>query len=699
MALKKNSPSKVADPEGDKAFLKEALEKKNDPVKELAKHVAKVWRRNQKDFKPVRKEMVKCLRRVKGEYDPQKLRMIKAFKGSEAYLRSGEQKARAAESWLKDIYRAEKDIPWGIEPTAVPDLPEKTRKTVEEQARAMAQVFEQQMMEAQGMIDPAQVAEMIQMYYEQSLDREVKRLEKEAKKRCDRASKQIRDQNQEGGWNQAFDDFLYWLVRVKFSVIKGPVLTKTTKMEWQATETGAYELTPQDVLANTVYCVSPFNFFPQKDMIDINDGDVIEVHELTRQGIADLIGVPGYSEKEIQMVLKKLDSGDMKGRWFEIEDDTTVKSVLRDKLHKYDSKPTTQESKDDRDDIILAQELTGSVSGKLLKDWGMEGNLEDSTMYQCNCWKIGDHVIKAILNADPAGRKAYHVTSWAKNPQWIIGEGLIEFGAVIEDCINAVLRALINNIAIASGPMSEINGDRVDSTIPIYPWRQIVSSTLQMSGNEGPAVNYYQPNMHANELMQALEFFFKVLDNMTVPAYAQGAAQSGVTAGTATVFTQLLAAASRSIKAVVANIDNDVISPFIQMCYERNMQNADDPSVMGDARAVAKGVQGLLAKEQAAQRKVEFLQIALTPTLAQILGPKNLGALAAQIAKSGDIDLPDMDRLDGSAELDAMVQNLINAQAGVDVNQMNGQTSAGGGAPNKPQGMNPDGSKAGVVNG
>jgi hypothetical protein len=39
------------------------------------------------------------------------------------------------------------------------------------------------------------------------------------------------------------------------------------------------------------------------------------------------------------------------------------------------------------------------------------------------------------------------------------------------------------------------------------------------------------------------------------------------------------------------------------------------------------------------------------------------------------------------------------AQAGVDINQVLGQVSNGGGAPTSPQGMNVDGSKAGVVNG
>ncbi|MTV59169.1 hypothetical protein GM547_14085, partial [Streptococcus pneumoniae] len=74
---------------------------------------------------------------------------------------------------------------------------------------------------------------------------------------------------------------------------------------------------------------------------------------------------------------------------------------------------------------------------------------------------------------------------------------------------------------------------------------------------------------------------------MTVPAYAQGASQSGVTAGTATVFTQLLAAASRSIKAVVANIDDDIVVPYTQMCYDYNMKFTNDNTIKGDAHVVA----------------------------------------------------------------------------------------------------------------
>jgi hypothetical protein len=553
---------------------------------------------------------------------------------------------------------------------------------------------EQQLLASGQIIDPQQISRMMNEYYQENLDKAKKDLQKEAKERCKRAELLIRDQNQEGGWNNAFKEFLFYFIRLKAGIIKGPVLTKKKKQTWVASEQG-YVLETTDTLVTDVYCVSPFNFFPSKGMRTINDGDVIEIHELSKQAIADLIDVPGYSNDEIRAVLDKYAKGSLKGKWFTIEDETAVKQVTKEKNLTHQTHPPTQNNADLSSDLILAQEFWGTVPGKLLVEWGIEGNIDPAVQYQTNCWKIGDHVIKAVINPDNLGRKPYHVSSWAKNPEWIWGEGLFDIAAPIEDALNAITRALINNIAIASGPMCEIDKDRVDNKSPIYPWRQIESTSMQMK-NEGPAVVYYQPQMHAGELIAAWQFFGKLLDEMTVPAYAQGASQSGVTAGTATVFTQLLAAASRSIKAVVANIDDDILTPYLQMCYDYIMKFTEDDTVKGDARIVAKGVAGLLAKEQQAQRKVEFLQVTANPLFSQILGEKNLGSMLAQIAKSNDIELPDMDRLEGSDTVSALVQQMLMSQAGVDVNQMTGQIGAGG-SPTSPQGLRQDGAPAGKV--
>ena len=704
MVLPIVTPNTQPDPQGDMAFLHENIVKpqlENLVVKKLATHIGKIWQQNQRDNKQVRTEMISALRRSRGEYEPMKLAAIRKFMGSEAYFRSAENKARSADSWVKDIYRGDTDLPWSLEPTALPDLPEETRQMIIQQTQQQASVIEQEILATGLMPDPLEVSRLMQKYYEEQLDKEQDNLRKTAEDKCKRAADAIRDQNQEGGWNDAFKEFLYYFIRLKAGIIKGPILTKKKKQSWQPTPGGGYELTTTDALVHDVYCVSPFNFFPSKGMKNINDGDVIEVHELSKQAIADLIGVPGYSDEEVRLVIDKYSSGSLKAKWFTIEDETAVKQVTKEKNYQNQTSPLTQNSTDLASETILAQEFYGTVSGSLLIEWGIEGEVDPQSQYQVNCWKIGDHVIKAVLNPDTLGRKPYHVSSWAKNPEWIWGEGLLEFAAPIEDAMNAIIRSMINNAAIASGPMVEEDKDRIEENTPIYPWRKIRSTSNQMK-NDGPAVNYYQPQMHLQELISAWQFLSKVLDEMTVPAYAQGASQSGVTAGTATVFTQLLAAATRSIKAVVANLDDDIFTPYIQMSYDYLMKFSDDESIKGDARVVAKGVSGLLAKEQQSHQKIELLQMVSNPAYMQVLGAKNIGALLAQIIKGQDIELPDLDRLDGDEHADQIIQQILMSQAGVqahteDPNNMNGQAASGGGGIQQAQGELANGEKAGVA--
>ena len=681
----------------DERFLENAL-KKTQPevITKLSAHIDKRWLQNKEDCKQTRLEMVKQLRRARGEYDPVKLANIRAFKGSEVYLRVAENKCRSAYSWITDIYRGGEDLPWSLEPTALPTLPDETKTMLEQEIMKQGIILQQQMLinsRTSGQpYDANAVATMMNDWHKAAEKKAMDELNKDAKRKCDSAALLIRDQNQEGGWNDAFKNFLWYFIRVKAGIIKGPTLTKKPKQEWKPDGFGGFSLQTTEQLINDVYCVSPFNFFPSKGMCTVNDGDIIEIHELSHQALSDLIGVPGYSDDELNLVLAEIHSKKLPGKWITMDDETLINQVEREK-NLYSSPNTAITTDNKHYTKIQAQEFWGTVSGRMLKDWGLKGEIDINAQYQANCWKIGTHVIKAVINPDNLGRKPYHVSSWSKTPSWIWGEGLLEFAEPIEDILNSITRALQNNIAIASGPQVEINVDRCDDKTPIYPWKRWESTSAQLK--EGAAIQFWQPQMHTQELTQTWEFFSKVLDEMTVPAYAQGASQSGVTAGTATVFTQLLAAASRSIKAVVANIDDDIITPYIQMCYDYNMKFGKDNDTKGDANVVAKGVSGLLAKEQEAQRKVEFLQVIANPTFTQILGTKNIGAILGQIAKSNSIKLPDMDRLDGDASIESIIQQMTQAQAGVDPNQQNGQMANGGGEPTQPQQTLGDGSPSG----
>lgn len=677
------------------AQLEAEVKKKELVIDSLSKHVSMVWRRAKEANKDVRHEMVLALQQCKGRYADQKLSAIRAFKGSEHFIRNAENKARAAESWIKDIYRGDVTLPWELEPTPVADLPEATMNDIISQVKARASelVMQQEQVFAQTgtmVPDEAIAQELNEMQFE-LIDKAVQEHQKEAVERCRRAAKTIRDQNEESGWNKAFKDFLWYFTRLKAGIIKGPILSKKKKQVWKKDELiGEFTLTTEDTLIPDVYSVSPFNFYPAAGVIDPNDGDIIEVHELTKQSIADLIGVPGYSEERIRAVLSGIEDGSIKEKWIERDDEEVVNRVEKSvRQQQHQTSITTPTKK------VQALELWGTVPGKYLLEWGIEGDIDPEKQYQVNCWKIGEHVIKAVINPDNLGRKPYHVTSWAKNPSWIWGEGLVEFIQALEEICNAIVRALVNNIGIASGPQVEVNKDRCDDKSPLYPWKRWETTSAQMK--EGKAIEFYQPQMQAESLINAYQFFSRLMDEHSVPAYAQGASQSGVTAGTATVFTQLLAAASRAIKAVVANIDDDIITPYISMCYDYNMRFSTDPSIKGDARVVARGVAGLLAREQAANRKTEFLNVTANPQFAQILGTKNIAYLLTEIAKANDLNLPDEDHFEKVAEI--LDQQAIASMLGpqmMDGGDVNGQISAGG-TPPKSASLRPDGEKMGTA--
>ena len=646
---------------------------KQNLADKLGKHIHKVWLKNREDNKNPRRAIMEALRQCRGEYAPEKLAGIRAFKGSEHFIRNAENKSRAADSWIKDIYRGDNVLPWILEPTSVPDLPEETMQTIIRDVEARSAEIIRAIEQDGAVLTQEMISKQLSHYKSLLEDKAVEALTKEAKDRAKRAEKAIRDQNEEGGWNKAFKDFLWYFIRTKAGIIKGPILTKKPKTKWELQEDGTYKYISEDVLITEVYNVSPFNFYPAAGISTVNDGDIIEIQELSKQSISDMIGVPGYSDEKIRAVLLSLASGELKPKWIKIDDEEDIKKVEKDK------NAVSLNSSDT--ELVQAMEFWGSVSGKLLIDWGVEGEVDPAAQYQANCWKIGDFVIKAIINPDELGEKPYFCSSWCKNPAWIWGEGLPDIIKDVEEICNAIVRALVNNVGIASGPQVEQNTDRCEDDTPLHPWKRWKSTNAQMK--EAPALNFYSPQMHAGELIQVYAFFSNLLDELSVPAYAQGASQSGVTAGTATVFTQLLAAASRSIKAVVANIDDDIITPYITRCYRHLMKYSDDPAIKGDARIVAKGVAGLLAREQSATRKNEYLATVANPAFMQILGNKNIGHILKEIAQANNIYLPDEDVLDRGGEPMVAPDQNINGQAG------------NGGTPPKPQELLPNGEPAG----
>lgn len=622
----------------------------------LAGYITKCWSSAQRAKIPIENQMLKNQRMRSGIYEADRLAAIREMGGSETYVLLTATQCRAAESWINDIMRPIGDRPWTISPTTMPDIsPE-----LENQVRSeVAEVFSAVLARAQEfsmMVDETKLRAEIRNYTEDERDRVLKNLQEEALERSERMTLKIDDQLQEGGWHSSFWTAISDAVTLKAGILKGPVIRRQKVKKWVQGPQGwivdaQYQLVPE------FERVSPFDLYPAPDARHPDDGYLIERHKLTRSELISMIGVPGYSEENIRKALQEFGTSGS-NRMLSIDS-------ARAMVEFGSTESLTNSEK------IEALEFWGSVQGRMLKEWGMTGDIDDDLEYEVNAWLIGSFVIRAILNPDKLGKKPYSVDSYERVTGSFWGRGVPELMSDVQDVCNAVARAIVNNAAFSSGPMMEINSERVqENGKESYPWKVFQATNQQMS--EAPAVRFYQPNIVVAPLLQVFEFFSAMAENQTgIPRWAYGNTDIGGAGSTSSGLSMLMTHASRGIKEVITHIDH-MVCGVIERVYDYNMTYSDDETIKGDCRVVARGSSSLLAKEQKLTRRTEFLAATgSNPTDIQLLGLENRAKMLVQQAK--DLDL----EVDVPEELEETIQQLAQ------------QFMASGGMPQMPKGQAP----------
>ena len=196
----------------------------------------------------------------------------------------------------------------------------------------------------------------------------------------------ITDQFAQGGWGESFNDFITDLVTYPCAFIKGPIVRRQRKLSYVKDEEGKTSVQADEIIAPEFERVDPFRMYPEPGVTNINDGYMFEHHPLSRIDLSDLIGVPGYDDDAIRKVL---DIGN--GQSWINEDVELAKDEEERKFHAF-NRPT---------EVFDALEFWGKVSGKMLKEWGLEEEAEEmdeAREYDTNVWIVGNYVIKAVLN-------------------------------------------------------------------------------------------------------------------------------------------------------------------------------------------------------------------------------------------------------------------------------------------------------------
>jgi len=649
-----------------------------DYIQGLASHVRKRWEVAKDGRSDLEERMLQCVRQRNGDYDPQTQAEIESQGGSDIFVQLTSVKCRAATSWLRDtLLGTGSDKPWSMDSSPEPDLPIEVTQGLEAK---LSQELMLAMQSTGAMPTEEDLADIARKMQDEAMELN----KEEAEKRVGRMERKMEDQLLEGGWYEAFNEFIEDIVTFPFAALKGPVKRRRKVMKWEDNK-----LVPAEVIRNEWERVDPFNLYWAPWAWDVNDGFVIERHRMTSENLQSLLDVPGYNNDAIRTVLADFGSGGL-DEWLWVD---SARATA-------EGKNTTEAT--NTDDLIDALQLWDSISGKLLVEWGVpEEDIEDQSLsYPCEVWLIGGTVIRAVLNYDPLGRKPYYLTSYESKPGSVAGKGVGDLCRDSQSMVNATARALANNMGISSGPQVGVNISRLpagEDISDMHPWKiwQFQSSEY----NDGsPPLSFFQPSSNAQELMAVFEKFSERADEDTmIPKYMTGGHTPGA-GRTSSGLSMMISNAGKGIKQVINNIDKKVIVPAIERLYHDNLRYADDPDLVGDLNISARGASSLVVKEAEAIRKNEFLQLVLnSPMAQQIVGMDG----AAELLRDAALNLntnPDRIVPDREKASQLQQQSQIIAQLQEQLAMLTGQGQQQGqqqGPAMQPKNMLPDGSQVG----
>ncbi len=423
--------------------------------------------------------------------------------------------------------------------------------------------------------------------------------------------KKIHDQLEESGASKHLRASAFEMALFGTGVMKGPFAVNKEYPNW--TEDGTYKPTIKTIPEASH--VSIWNFYWDPDSNNTEDCQyVIERHKMSRTQLRALKRRPHFRKNVIDQLIE--------------QGETYVKKYWEDDLRDYAPNFGV-----DRFEVL---EYWGNVDIDLLEenDVTIPDDFKDGDELQANIWYCNGKIIRLVLNPFKPAKIPYYAVPYELNPYSLAGVGIAENMDDTQTLMNGFMRMAVDNAVLSGNLVFEVDETNLvpGQDMSVYPGKVF----RRQGGAPGQALFGTKfPNV-SQENLQLFDKARQLADESTgMPSFAHG--QTGVSGvgRTASGISMLMNAAGGSIKTVIKNVDDYLISPLGKAFFNFNMQFDYDPEIKGDLEVNARGTESLMATEVRSQRLMQFLQIVSNPALMPFA---KMPYIIREIAKSMDLD-------------------------------------------------------------
>lgn len=612
-------------------------------VQSLGAHLSQTFQEYKDARKETENEWLRDLRQYNGQYEADVLaRLNDAGARSKVFVGLTRTKVMAAYSRIIDLLFQHGDQFFNVEATPVPDLDPMA-------VIQMKQLATQQIVDASQM-DPNMNQDLI-MERMAELEEDLKEKYKEiAETAAESMTVDILDQLIETNAEQKLKESILEACIFGSGAVKAGSVRIDKKQSYARItdpETGeeGFALSIVEQPMPEVESVSVFDLYPDPYCTSLDDCDgLFRRHVLTRKQFRELADLPQFDSEIIKYLLKT----NRTGNHVEEDHERTRRRIAGINEH----------SQSSRFELL---EYWGFVDGHKLKEHDVElpEGSDLSQDFSTCVWICAGKVIKIMLNPIAGYQIPYQIFPYEKAPHQFWGTGVPRMMRDSQGTLNAATRIWLDNLAMSSAPMMEINTDLLaagEDPTDIHPWRVFLRE-----GGDGtmPMVRWYQPIANANGLNQIVEIFRRFADETTsLPSYTHGQQTSSMNK-TATGMSMLMGAANVALKSTIKNIDDFLLEPLITALFHWNMEYGTNQKSKGDLKIVARGSTALVQKEVQSQRLLQFLSLVSNELDNSMIDRHQL---ISEIAKSMDIDPDRIVKSEEQLQLEQQQQLQMQAQ-------------------------------------